>query len=75
MEKSTQTIRCTVVNFSPFTLSDCDHNNDQAVVDHLIDKAITNRSQLDLVAIGHISQLVSLDSRAFNALFQLLCKL
>lgn len=65
----------TAIDLAALALAHGDHGNNQAAVDHLIDQPVADGAQLDLVAVGHIPELVGLDSRVLKAFLELLGEL
>lgn len=59
------------IDLAALSLAYGDHGNNQAAVDHFIDQPVADGAKLDFVAVGHVPELVGLDSRILKAFFQL----
>lgn len=60
-----------IVRFTTLSLPYSDNRDDEPVVDHFIDQPVADGAELDLVAVGHVPELVGLDPGILEAFFQL----
>ena len=63
------------INLTALSLAYRDHSNNQAAVDYFIDQPVADGAELDLVAVGHVPELVGFHSGVLKAFFQLLGEL
>ena len=72
---SSQAAGGTAINLASLSLAYGDNRDDESAVDDFIDQPVADGAELDLVAVGHVPELVRLDPGILEAFFQLLGEL
>jgi len=68
---SSQAAGGTAINLAALSLAYSDHRYDKSAVNHFIDQPVADGAELDLVAVGHVPELIGLDSGILKTFFQL----
>lgn len=70
-----QAVCSAAIHLTSFSLAYSDDSDYESAVDHFIDEPVADGAEFDLVAIGHVPELVGLDAGILEAFFQLLGEL